>query len=124
MVEYTLIRSSRRTLALEITRDLQVLVRAPKRCSLRQIEDFVTRHEDWIREHTAIQARRAEAAAARAVTPEQEKELRRLAAQYIPLRVAAYAPLVGVTPTGVKITSAKSDSAPAAAETASAFLGG
>lgn len=107
MVEYTLIRSSRRTLALEITRDLQVLVRAPKRCSLRQIEDFVTRHEDWIREHTAIQARRAEAAAARAVTPEQEKELRRLAAQYIPLRVAAYAPLVGVTPTGVKITSAE-----------------
>ena len=107
MVEYTLIRSSRRTLALEITRDLQVLVRAPKRCSLRQIEDFVSRHEDWIREHSAIQARRAAAEAARAVTPEREQELRRLAAEYVPQRVAVYAPLVGVTPTGIKITSAK-----------------
>lgn len=107
MVEYTLIRSSRRTLALEITRDLRVLVRAPKRCSLRQIEDFVSRHEDWIREHSAIQARRAAAEAARAVTPEREQELRRLAAEYIPQRVAVYAPLVGVTPTGIKITSAR-----------------
>jgi predicted metal-dependent hydrolase len=107
MVEYTLIRSSCRTLGLEITRDLQVIVRAPKRCSLRQIEDFVIRHEGWIREHTAIQARRAEAAAARAVTPEQEAQLRRLAVEYIPQRVAFYAPLVEVTPTGVKITSAE-----------------
>lgn len=107
MVEYTLIRSSRRTLALEITRDLQVVVRAPKRCGLRQIEDFVSRHEDWIREHTAVQARRNEAAAARAVTPAQEAELRRRAAEYIPERVALYAPLVGVRPTGIKITSAQ-----------------
>ena len=102
-----MIRSSRRTLGLEITRDLQIVVRAPKRCSARQIEDFVTRHEDWIHRHLAVQKRRAEAAAARAVTPAQEKALRRLAAEVIPQRVAIYAPLVGVTPTGVKITSAE-----------------
>ena len=107
MVEYTLIRSSRRTLGLEITADLRIVVRAPKRCSKRQIADFVARHEDWIRDHLAIQQRRAAAAAARAVTLEQEKELRRLAAEYIPTRVALYAPVVGVVPTGVKITSAQ-----------------
>ena len=107
MVEYTLIRSSRRTLGLEITADLRVVVRAPKRCSQRQIADFVARHEDWIRDHLAIQQRRAVAAAARAVTPEQEAELRLQAKEYIPQRVAYYAPLVGVTPTGIKITSAQ-----------------
>ena len=107
MVEYTLIRSSRRTLGLEITADLRIVVRAPKRCSQRQITDFVARHEDWIRDHLAIQQRRAAAAAARAVTPEQEAELRRRAAEYIPARVARYAPVVGVVPTGVKITSAQ-----------------
>ena len=107
MVEYTLIRSSRRTLGLEITADLRIVVRAPKRCSQRQIADFVARHEDWIRDHLAIQQRRAVAAAARAVTPEQETELRRQAKEYIPQRVAYYAPLVGVTPTGIKITSAQ-----------------
>ena len=46
-------------------------------------------------------------AAARAVTPEQEAEIRRRAAEYIPQRVAVSAPLVGVTPTGIKITSAQ-----------------
>ena len=107
MVEYTLIRSSRRTLGLEITADLRIVVRAPKRCSQRQITAFVARHEDWIRDHLAIQQRRAAAAAARAVTPEQEAELRRRAAEYIPARVARYAPVVGVVPTGVKITSAQ-----------------
>lgn len=107
MVDYTLIRSSRRTLGLEITADLQIVVRAPRRCSKRQIADFVARHEEWIREHLAIQQRRADARAARAVTPEQEAELRRLAKEYIPQRVAHYAPLVGVTPMGVKITSAQ-----------------
>ena len=107
MVEYTLIRSSRRTLGLEITADLRIVVRAPRRCSQRQITDFVARHEDWIRDHLAIQQRRAVAAAARAVTPEQEAELRLQAKEYIPQRVAYYAPLVGVTPTGIKITSAQ-----------------
>ena len=107
MVEYTLIRSSRRTLGLEITVDLRIVVRAPWRCSQRQIADFVARHEDWIRDHLAIQQRRAAAAAARAVTPEQEAELRRQAKEYIPQRVAHYASLVGVTPTGITITSAQ-----------------
>ena len=107
MIKYELIRSSRRTLGLEITADLRVLVRAPRRCSVRQIEDFVARHEDWIAKHLAIQARRAEAAAAREVTPEEEARLRAWAKEYIPRRVAQLAPLVGVTPTGVKITSAR-----------------
>ena len=107
MVEYELIRSSRRTLGLEITADLRVVVRAPKRCSMRQIETFVAQHEDWIAKHMAIQERRAAARAARQVTPEEEVMLRNLAKEYIPRRVAELAPLVGVTPTGVKITSAR-----------------
>lgn len=37
---YTLIRSSRRTLSLEITRELTVLVRAPMRCPKGEIDRF------------------------------------------------------------------------------------
>ena len=107
MVKYELIRSSRRTLGLEITADLRVVVRAPQRCSMRQIEEFVAQHEDWIAKHMEIQERRATARAARQVTPEEERMLRNLAQEYIPRRVAQLAPLVGVTPTGVKITSAR-----------------
>lgn len=107
MIEYTLIRSSRRTLALEITRDLQVIVRAPLRCSQREIDRFVDGRRDWIADKMALQRRRADARAAIEPTPEQEAILRRRAAELIPQRVAYYAPLMGVTPTGIKITSAR-----------------
>lgn len=107
MIEYTLIRSNRKTLGLEITRDLQVLVRAPLRLSQKEIDRFVTSHTDWINRKMAVQQRRGEREKARVVTPEQEQELRRQAKAYIPGRVAHYAALMGVTPTGVKITSAR-----------------
>lgn len=107
MIEYTLIRSSRRTLGLEITRDLQVLVRAPQRCSRREIDRFVAAHSDWIVEKMGIQQRRREALAALEPTEEEEQALRRRAAEEIPLRVAHYAARMGVTPAGVKITSAR-----------------
>ena len=107
MIEYTLIRSSRRTLALEITRECAVIVRAPRRCSQREIDRFVDSRRDWIADKLALQRRRADARAAMEPTPEQEVILRRRAAELIPQRVAYYAPLMGVTPTGIKITSAR-----------------
>ena len=106
MIEYTLIRSSRRTLGLEITRDLRVLVRAPLRCSQREIDRFVDSHKDWIAQKLALQQRRA-LTALDEPTPQQEQEYRRRAAEVIPARVAHYAPQMGVTPAGVKITSAR-----------------
>ena len=107
MIEYTLIRSARRTLGLEITPELDVVVRAPRRCSQKEIDRFVERHSEWIVSHLEIQRCRQEKRQARQVTPEQEQELRRQAAVVIPDRVAHFAHLMGVTPTGVKITSAE-----------------
>ena len=51
MSAYELIRSRRRTLALEITRDCRVLVRAPLRVSQARIDEFVAAHADWIARH-------------------------------------------------------------------------
>ncbi|MBQ4613251.1 MAG: M48 family metallopeptidase [Clostridia bacterium] len=107
MAEYTLVRSSRRTMSLEITVDLRVLVRAPFLCSKREIDRFVTAHADWIEKHVAIQRRRNEEEAARQVSPEEEMRLRALAQSVIPLRVAYYSEVMGLVPTGVRITSAR-----------------
>ena len=41
METYELIRSGRKTLALEITRDCRVVVRAPRRLSKEHIDAFV-----------------------------------------------------------------------------------
>ena len=61
MREYTLIRSHRRTVSLEVRRDLTVLVRAPLRCPKGEIDRFVQRHEDWIVAHLEKQRQRVAA---------------------------------------------------------------
>ena len=58
MNTYELIRSRRKTLALELTREGQLIVRAPLRISRREIDAFVEKHKDWIVRHLAKQAAR------------------------------------------------------------------
>ena len=48
---YEIIYSSRRTIAVQVTCDGRVVVRAPRRCSRAYIETFVSKNENWIRKH-------------------------------------------------------------------------
>ena len=48
MISYEIIRSRRRTLALQVTREGRVVVRAPLRYPAGRIETFVRQHEDWL----------------------------------------------------------------------------
>lgn len=48
MIEYTLIRSARKTLAVEISRTGEVIVRAPRTLSRERIESFLLKKADWI----------------------------------------------------------------------------
>ena len=50
-MDYTVVRSRRRTMALEITRDARVLVRAPYRTADAAIRRFVDAHQQWIDTH-------------------------------------------------------------------------
>ena len=58
MTDYTLIRSRRRTLSMELKRDGTLVVRAPLRLSAERIEAFVAAHEDWLARARARQAER------------------------------------------------------------------
>lgn len=49
--EITLIRSRRKSLAIGITPELQVVVRAPARMPVREINAFVQEKDDWIHAH-------------------------------------------------------------------------
>ena len=51
MFAYQLIRSKRKTIAVSITKDAQVEVRAPLRASVSFIERILTEKEPWIQEH-------------------------------------------------------------------------
>ena len=48
MIEYTLLRSKRKTLSIQITKEAQVLVKAPLRLPAGEIERFVASKSDWI----------------------------------------------------------------------------
>ena len=48
---YTVIRSSRKTIALEITRDCKLLVRCPNRMTTEYIENFIRDKAGWIKKH-------------------------------------------------------------------------
>lgn len=48
-----LIRSSRKSIAIEIDRDFKIKVRAPQRMNQNQIMRFVKEKEQWIRLHLA-----------------------------------------------------------------------
>ncbi|MEG2382214.1 MAG: SprT family zinc-dependent metalloprotease [Oscillospiraceae bacterium] len=104
-MEYTLIRSKRKTLALEITPDLGILVRAPLRCSKKDIERIVREHEDWILSH--IEKQRERKLAYHEPTAEERLALINRAKLELPQKVAHYAEIMGLTPNGITITNAE-----------------
>ena len=106
METYELIRSRRKTLALEITRDCRVVVRAPLRASRSQIDTFVRSHQNWITKHLETQRRQAELAPP-APSPEELAELKKRARAMLEPRVAYWSNVTGLLPTGMRITAAR-----------------
>ena len=43
-----IIRSNRKTIALEINEQGELIVRAPQRISRKQLEEIVKKHDNWI----------------------------------------------------------------------------
>jgi len=102
---YEIVRSRRRTVALEVTREGRVLVRAPLRMPQGEIGRFVVSHAAWLEKAQAKVAARQ--AAHSPLTEQETAALRQRAGEVLPGRVAHYAAIMGVTPTSVKITSAR-----------------
>ena len=106
MESYELIRSRRKTLALEITRDCRVLVRAPLRLSQAKIDAFVESHAAWIQTHLEQQRQRM-ASTPPPPTQADIAALKATARAVLPEKVAYWSREMGVRPTGLKITTAR-----------------
>ena len=106
-MEYRIRRSSRKTIAIEITPD-GLLVRAPKRASQREIDRVIEKNRGWIEKHMRqVREKQAEAADAGPLTAEDIRRLAGEAKEYIPGRVAYFAPLIGVQPGRITIRNQK-----------------
>ena len=93
--------SNRKTLSLSINKAGEPEVRAPYGCPMPVIESFIQKHRRW------IEKRMAERKEQKEHTQEEIALLRQRAKEYLPERVAYFAPLMGVKPASVKITSAR-----------------
>ena len=92
-VTYQITRSQRKTIALQITPEGEVLVRAPKRMPQAAIHSFVESKASWIEKHLAKQSAIPRLPA---LTEEKRKTLAEEAKTVIARRAAHFAPLVGV----------------------------
>lgn len=89
-MEYKVIRSARKTIALQILPSGQLLVRCPYKMDSATIEEFVKSKEKWINKHLSAEPS----------TPISQEELKALSQQakaVFPERVAYYAGLIGVS---------------------------
>lgn len=105
MTNYTLLRSRRRTLAIEVQRDGTVLVRAPMHTPQKTIDEFLARRSEWIAQAQQRQRQRCEAYPP--LSPAEIAQLRQKAKEILPDKVAYWAKIMGVAPTGLKITAAQ-----------------
>ena len=104
-IPYEVRRSGRRTMALELTREGKLLVHAPRTVSETAIRLFVAGHADWIR---SARMRLAERQAAHPEPDESERlGMIARAKEILPGKVAFWAERMGVRPTRVTITSAR-----------------
>ena len=98
-MEVRLIRSNRKTLAIQVNPDLSITVRAPRYASKREIDRIVEKNEAWIHKHIEkIKKNKAEydALNIKKITPEEIKTLAEQALKLIPQRVEYFARQVGV----------------------------
>ena len=94
----TIIRSKRKTVALQIRDIDDIIVRAPNRMPRADIQKFVDSHMDWIQKNLEKMKKAKEATDD--IEPLSEKEVRELAdraCKVISERVKHFAPIVGVT---------------------------
>ena len=102
-----IIRSGRKTLALEIKPDGRIIARAPQRLSQKKIEAFIESKNDWLEKQLERLNEAKKSNNAEKLTAQEINALYEDARRYIPERVKLYAELIGVDYGRVTIRSQK-----------------
>ena len=114
-MEYTLVRSKRKTVALQINAEGELIVRAPMLYSERKIKKLVEEHREW------IENKKAESIERKRNHPELSKEeiaaYKKQAKALLPALTKKFAAVMGVEYGTVKLHPLKSVSALAAGKT-------
>ena len=103
MIEYELRRSKRRTLSIEINSEAKLIVHAPNRMPITQIESFIVSHTAWITE----KQEKTKSKMLPALSESEISALKEKARAILTEKTEYYAALMGVTYSHIGISSAK-----------------
>ena len=92
-VPYQIIKSDRKTIAIQIKPDGQVVIRCPKRMRIEEARRFAESKADWIEKHLTKRPPQNVAK----YTPKEIEQLREQARKLVTERVRYYAPIIGVS---------------------------
>ena len=105
LFSYEVIYSSRKSLAIQVDSDCNIVVRAPYGVSQKSIDEFVLDKKKWLEKAVISQLEKAKNK--KEYTDSDISELRKKAKEIIPQKVEYYSEIMGVKPTSIKINSAK-----------------
>ena len=103
-IEYVIIRSNRKTLALEVKRGGEVIVRASLRMTEQKIVEFLNLRYNWLIKAVERQKSRKDNYD---IPPEKILELKQKAEEVLPRRVEYFSKIMNLYPQTVKINLAK-----------------
>ncbi len=102
-MDYDIIYSKRKTISLVI-KDEKLIVKAPIGTRKHRIKKIVDEHASWIEKGMEKSRARAKI---NDISPEEEKELRKLAKKILPAKTAYFANIMGLKYGRITITGAK-----------------
>ena len=104
-MEYTLVRSKRKTVALQINAEGELIVRAPMLYSERKIKKLIEKHREWIenKKEESIERKRNHPE----LLKEESAAYKKQAKALLPALTKKFAAVMGVEYGTVKITSAQ-----------------
>ena len=109
-MKVTVIRSNRKTVAIQVNSDLSVTVRAPYGVTEKYIEEFLNKNEAWISKRMneiKVKKKSIESKNVENVTLDKIKILADQALKIIPTRVEYFARIIGVTYGNITIRNQK-----------------
>ena len=109
-MKVTIIKSRRKTIAIQVNSDLSVTVRAPYGVTEKYIEEFLNKNEVWISKQMneiKVKKKSVESKNAENVTLDKIKALADQALEIISTRVEDFAKIIGVTYGNITIRNQK-----------------
>ncbi len=105
LFDYNLVRSKRKSVAIQVDENCNITVRAPLRLSQKEIDKILLEKKEWLEK--TIVSQREKKRNIKEYSEDEIKLLRKKAKEIIPLKVQYYANIMQVQPASVKINSAK-----------------